>query len=172
MSRGFEAASYDLGRSVPGLTLSALPPEACAGLATVFAAMEPWSRYPIGADELAGYLATIEPGAPRLALCAHGEIAGVVGLRIAWLRGPYLQFLAMLPAYQGRSYGEAVLTWLVTQASLDDADSVFVCVSDFNSRARAFYATHGFEVVGDLPDLVRPGRTEVLMRRRVSKTTA
>ncbi len=45
--------------------------------------------------------------------------------------------------------------------------NVFLCVSDFNPRARAFYERLGYALVGALPDYVAPGHTEWLMRKSV-----
>ena len=36
-----------------------------------------------------------------------------------------------------------------------------------NGRAIAFYARHGFEEAAKLPDLVKDGSIEVLMRKRI-----
>ncbi|MFM7142710.1 MAG: GNAT family N-acetyltransferase [Alphaproteobacteria bacterium] len=46
--------------------------------------------------------------------------------------------------------------------------NVYLCVSDFNTGARAFYASLGYEEVGLLRDLLLPGKGEVLMRKTVA----
>jgi ribosomal protein S18 acetylase RimI-like enzyme len=157
-------AHYRLGG---GLTLEPLPQDAARGLAQAFAGIEPWRRYPYDAINLERYLAGVEAGAPRLALMREQEIAGAIGLRTNWLRGPYLQFFGILPAHQGAGLGSCVLNWLANEAEARGARNVWVCVSDFNAGARRLYERHGFEVVGPLPDLVKPGTIELLMRRQI-----
>jgi len=41
-----------------------------------------------------------------------------------------------------------------------------ISVSSFNTEARRFYERQGFAEVALLPDLIKPGFDEVLMRRR------
>lgn len=154
-----------------GATLRALRPlsrDEAQSLGAAFAAMPPWSAYPFSADALAAYLARSEPHAPRRAITCGGEIAGAVGWRLDWLRGPYLQFLGLLSAYQGRGLGEAVLTWLEHEARTAGERNLWVAVSDFNHGAIRFYARHGYVETARLDDLVRDGRSEILMRKRLA----
>ncbi len=45
--------------------------------------------------------------------------------------------------------------------------NLWVCASDFNAAGIMFYERHGFSRVADLDGLVRDGRTEVLLRKRL-----
>ncbi len=45
---------------------------------------------------------------------------------------------------------------------------VYLCVSSFNIRALRFYELHGFAKVGELPNFVADGNSEVLMQKRLS----
>ena len=136
-------------------------------LALEVASMDPWARYPYPAEALVGYLEAYRPDAPRYVLRHADVIIGACGLQLAWLRGPYVQFLALLPAFQGKGYGRLVLDWVEACARDSECRNIWVLVSDFNERARAFYKSAGFRMVCDLPDLVRDGRTEILMRKRI-----
>lgn len=42
---------------------------------------------------------------------------------------------------------------------------MFLCVSDFNPRARALYERLGYELVGELPDFLVRGQAELLYRK-------
>lgn len=152
------------GRS---LALGALVPTDCTQLATAFAGIDPWARYPYPADQLEAYFAGSTMDAPRFQILIGGVLAGAVGLKLDWLRGPYLQFLGLLPAYQNCGAGSLILEALDHAARQSQCRNVWVCASDFNAGALAFYERHGYAQVAALPDLVREGRTEVLLRRRV-----
>lgn len=136
-------------------------------LGAAFATMEPWRSYPFKAETLAGYFCATEPGAPRRALWAGDRLAGAVGLRLNWLRGPYVQFLGLLEDHQNRRLGSLVLEWIESEAKSRGDRNIFIAASDFNTRALNFYARHGFVLAAPLPDLVSDGKTELLLRKRI-----
>lgn len=160
-----ENAANPAGQVLP--TLRPLAPAMAGELAARFAAMDPWAAYGYPANRLAAYLGGQEPGAPRFAVCLGPAVAGAAGLRLAWLKGPYLQFLGLLPEHQGRGLGGTVLHWLEREAREGLGPNVWVCVSEMNRRAFAFYRRHGFEHAAALPELVCPGKVELLLRKRV-----
>lgn len=139
----------------------------CAHLGEAFARMDPWASYPYPAHGLTSYFANSEPGSPRYAIRAGATIAGVAGLRLEWLRGPYLQFLGLLPAFQGQGAGALVLDWLAREARAAGDRNLWVCASDFNGAGIRFYERHGFVRQATLDDLVRDGRAEILLRKRL-----
>ena len=166
----FPAERRDLGLHQPSgatLALEPFPRREAERLGAAFAAIDPWARYPYPAPQLAAYLAAHEPGAPRLALYSGTTIAGAVGLRLGWLKGPYLQFLGILPDFQGQGIGSAVLEWLEHEARAGGERNLWACASDFNIGALVFYQRHGFERVAALDGLVCDGRAEVLLRKRL-----
>jgi GNAT superfamily N-acetyltransferase len=167
---GFLAESYELPACGPPggrLTLGRLGPQEAETLGSAFAAIDPWASYPYPASALTAYFAKDEPGAPRFSLCAGCELAGAVGLRLDWLRGPYVQFLGLVPTYQGRGLGKAVLDWIEHEARALAQCNLWVLASDFNSGALRFYERQGFARVAALEALVTEGRTEILLRKRL-----
>jgi ribosomal protein S18 acetylase RimI-like enzyme len=161
----FAAAQYDL---LDGLTLSVIAPSDVPAIATMFAAIDPWKSYPITADQLAGFFGAIEPGAPRFAIHVDGALAGAVSLRTHWFRGPYIQTFALSTAHQGRGVGSTIMAFIERDARTAGERNLWVAVSDFNVDAQRFYARHGFEQTAAIPDLVRDGRTELLLRKRLT----
>lgn len=138
--------------------------------AETFAAMPPWSTYEISAGVLMDYFAQSEPGAPRFAVVeadAPDTAIGAMGLRLNWLKGPYLQFLGLKPQHQSVGLGRALVSHVETDARAARANSLWVAVSEINTRAFAFYETAGFEMTARLNDLVVEGRTELLLRKRL-----
>lgn len=141
-----------------------LPGEA-GTLGRSLAAMDPWLQLGSTVSALTDYLERDDPALLRQALLQGGELAGVIAVRAPWLRGPFIELLAVLPSFQRRGVGRQAVAWLVSRAL--PAKNLWASVSDFNLPARAFWRHHGFEEVAPLPDLVRQGATEILLRRRL-----
>ena len=85
-----------------------------------------------------------------------------------FLHGPYLKLLAIFPGFQGRKLGLRLLQWMEAEARRVEARQLWVCVSTFNTRARAFYERFGFEAVAVLDKLVSDASDEIFMRKRLS----
>lgn len=131
-------------------------------VAALIADQEPFATLGLSANALAGYLARPDPALHRFLLLTGDAPAGVMVWRHPWLRGPYLELLALGPIAQGHGLGRAAMTWAMAPLP----GNVWTCVSAFNTRARAFYESLGFEQAAVLPDLVNAGQDEVLMRKR------
>ena len=163
-----ERYDTDLFGSGPGeISLRPLPPGEPQRLGPAFAAIDPWARLGYKADALSGYLGTLEKSAPRYAIMAGNEVAGAAGIRLNWLRGPYVQFLGILPDYQKRRLGSTFLAWLAHEAKRHGEQNVWVLASVFNADALRFYEMNGFARTGEIVDLVATGTAEVLLRRRL-----
>lgn len=135
-------------------------------LSDLLAAMDPWRtlRYP--ASALARYLLRCDATLYRYAVLVHNQRKGVVCLRYPWLRGACLELIGLAVDVQRGGVGREILQWIEEQARRE-APNVWVLVSTFNIRARAFYARQGFHEIGTLKDFVRPGYDEVLLRKVV-----
>ena len=48
-----------------------------------------------------------------------------------------------------------------------DSPNVFLCVSSFNTRAKALYERLGYELVGELKDYIVKGYSEYVFRKTV-----
>jgi len=166
----FASERYEL--AVPGgcaeaLVVASLPEREANRLGEAFAAIDPWAAYAYPATSLAAFFASQEPGAPRFLFTLGSEIAGAVGLRLGWLRGPYIQFLGLLPKFQRRGLGSMVLAWVEHEARSAGNRNLWVAASQINGDALRFYERHGFAQVAKLDDLVYDGRTEILLRKRL-----
>ncbi len=158
--------SIELDRGGPGrVRLVPLPREDCTGLAAAIGAMPPWSVMAYPADRLAAFLAAQDEGARRHRIEVEGKEAGAVSVRDPWLKGPYLELLAVLPPFQNQGIGSLILAWLEREAQAQAARNVWVCASSFNARALRFYERHGFTRAAVLPGLVADGFDEILLRK-------
>lgn len=93
-----------------------------------------------------------------------GEAAGIAVVRPSYMLGDYLNLLAVASGARGRGLGRLLIEH-VERIAFARAKNLFICVSDFNVLARAFYARMGYEEVGMLRDLIVAGRAEILLRK-------
>ena len=97
---------------------------------------------------------------------AGSEIAGFIVLNLVGpLRG-YIQSICVMPSWRGQGVGTRLLTF-AEERIFREHPNVFLFVSSFNQAARKFYASLGYEQVGEVPDYVVKGHSELLMRKTV-----
>lgn len=140
-----------------------------ATLGQSLAGIDPWLTLGFSSDSLAGYLQRNDPALFRFAVSIDEEIVGAVCVRYPWLRGPYIEFLGIKFDFQGRGLGKEILTW-VEEETKSHARNLWIAVSHFNNRAISIYEHLGFTQIGLLDGLVIDGKSEVLLRKRISKT--
>jgi ribosomal protein S18 acetylase RimI-like enzyme len=171
--RPFRIEPYEIGTSLDGRPLRLAPMDAGAAelLGPQVAAIGPWAHYGIGATRMAAGFASTGNGAVRYQIQCGSDPAGAVVICNPWLAGPYLQLLAVLPAYQKRGIGAQVLTWIEEEAR-GHFRNLWLCVSAFNTDAQRFYRARGFELVTTLEGLLRDGDDELLMRKRLVTSAA
>ena len=148
------------------ITLDEMTAEAADELAGRIAEIDPWRRLAIPADRIRRLLEAGH-GLEIRVIRIDNRPVGAIVVQCDWLLGPYLRHLSVLPEAQARGAGTRALAWLEGIARRDRQSNIWLCVSAFNSQALAFYARHGFVEAANLPDLVRPGEDEILMRRRL-----
>jgi diamine N-acetyltransferase len=88
-----------------------------------------------------------------------------VSIRSPWLKGPYLELLAILPEFQGNRLGAGILAWFEREALRLEARNLWVRAASFNARALRFYEGHGFRPAATLSGLVAEGYDEILLRK-------
>ena len=94
-------------------------------------------------------------------------MVGAAVIRPGWLRGPYLQFLGVVPGFQRRGLGGALLAWMEREARAAKERILWVAASEINTDAIRLYERHGFTQTAKLDDLAWDGRAEILMRKRL-----
>ena len=128
-------------------------------------AIPPWSVMDYPAAAMARFLAAWGNGASRYVVEVGGVEAGAVSIRFPWLKGPYLELLAILPGFQSQGLGTSILAWCEQEAQSLGARNFWVCVASFNVGALRFYERHGFRPAATLPGLVADGYDEILLRK-------
>lgn len=133
--------------------------------ARLMAASEPWTTLRRGLDVLLP--AALDPEYVVLVARRGGAPCGFVRIHPRGVAGsPYVASVAVTEAERGRGVGTALLD--ATGARYPKARYVFLCVSSFNTRARGLYERYGFRLVGELPDYVVDGFSELLMGKRLA----
>lgn len=100
---------------------------------------------------------------------ADGEVVAYAGLAAAGLEGD-VQTIAVLPGYQGRGIGAALVGTLLDEAARRGCTDVFLEVRADNPRARSLYEWYGFERVGTRRGYYQPSNTDALIMRLTDVT--
>ncbi|SDP29338.1 Ribosomal protein S18 acetylase RimI [Filomicrobium insigne] len=173
MTARYSDLPYEIGSVVArcgrqeAVRLEALSSDCADYFGAQFSAMTPWAEYGFSHQDLAKFLATSEVGAARILIRVAEAPAGVAVIRGQWLRGSYLHFLGILPAFQGRGVGAAVLSWWETHARGFGDRNLWITVSEFNTPARSFYGRQGFKEAAEIPGLIEEPHSEILLRKRL-----
>jgi ribosomal protein S18 acetylase RimI-like enzyme len=108
---------------------------------------------------------------PRHDVVVAADPDAPLGFAIADPRGlagaPYLKALGVDPKRRGEGIGELLLRHVEREIG-EPHGNLFLCVSSFNLRARAFYEKHGYVAIGEIQAFIIPGASEVIMRRRLT----
>jgi diamine N-acetyltransferase len=163
----FRPQRYDLGLTHDrrSLTLEPMDAQNITSLAQGISAIGPWAHYGRTPSQIAARLGGNNDGLVRYQLVCNGVVSGAVVIWRDWLIGPNLQMLAVLPHLNRQGAGSAILSWFEAEARAHRGRNIWLCVSGFNIDAIRFYERHGFSRVAELPDVVQPDDTELLMRK-------
>ena len=155
--------------SVAGETVTLRPlagEDDAAACARIMAGSEPWITLGRGVD---ASLAMLRDASREVHVAVSGTPARVVGFLILNMRGAfvgYIQTIAVSDDWRGRGLGTALIAFAEARI-FRDTPNVFLCVSEFNGRARALYERLGYEVVGELRDYIVRGHSEWLLRKTI-----
>ena len=132
--------------------------------ARLMASSEPWIA--LGRGYEACRAASVDPAYLVLVARRGGEPCGFLRLHPRGVAGsPYVASVAVAEKARGFGIGTALLD--AAEARFPSARYIFLCVSSFNVRARALYERYGYRLVGELPDYVVDGFSELLMAKRL-----
>ena len=79
---------------------------------------------------------------------------------------PYVKSVAIAEDFRQRGLGTALMDF-AEDLFRGESRHIFLCVSSFNTRARAFYERRGYRAVGEFVDYVIEGASEILMHKRL-----
>lgn len=148
------------------LSISTALPGDAEWCARLMASTDPWRT--LGRD----YAACLKRcNSPELTLLVARRGADICGFLLLHPSGvaasPYVASVATAAEVRGQGVGSALMA--AAEGWLPEARHIFLCVSSFNTRARALYERLGYQKVGEFPDYVIRGASEVLMHKRLVK---
>ena len=125
---------------------------------------EPWLT--LGYSYEMTYKVVTDPSREPYVAVVGSEIAGFIVLNLVGpLRG-YIQTICVVPSWRGKGVGTRLLTF-AEERIFREFPNVFLFVSSFNQAAQRFYASLGYQKVGEVPEYVIRGHSEYLMRKTV-----
>jgi ribosomal protein S18 acetylase RimI-like enzyme len=129
--------------------------------------IEPWKSLGYQAAPLGRYLGRMAKEREVWIARGPGRGEGPLGLVVVqdgFLLGGFVSLLAVRPEDAGKGVGRALMEHVAQEVFARRPWLYVSCDSD-NKRALAFYRKLGFQRVGRLPDLIKPKRDEILLRR-------
>jgi ribosomal protein S18 acetylase RimI-like enzyme len=94
----------------------------------------------------------------------NDQIVGVLILHLAGPLNGYVQTIAVHPDWRCRGIGTQMMQF-AEERIFRQSPNAFLCVSSFNQHAQKLYERLGYQRVGELPDFLVPGVSEILMRK-------
>jgi GNAT superfamily N-acetyltransferase len=165
MNPVFEHRTYLL----PSCQLVPLQPTDITIISEQLAEMHPWQSMNYSVATLANYLQRKDACLYQFAIVTE-HLAGVLCVRYPWLRGAYIELVAIFPTQQRAGIGHDLIQWLTIQ--LNSNANLWALVSRINPKARQFYQQEGFIEIGELQDFVFEGFDEILLRKPLSTPRA
>jgi ribosomal protein S18 acetylase RimI-like enzyme len=134
-------------------------------IAQLLAGTDPWVTLGIGLETCR--VAVRDPQLELFVAKMNGVAAGAMIIHPKGLAGAaYLKSIAVAQPWRGQGIGAALLHYAEQQYK-SRSRHIFLCVSDFNERARAFYSRQGYTPVGILKDHIMDGKSEHLLVKRL-----
>lgn len=165
MNAVFEHRNY----SLPSCQLIPLQELEITAISEQLAQMHPWQTMNYSVTTLANYLRRKDACLYQYAIMTE-TLAGVLCVRYPWLRGAYIELVAIFPTQQNSGIGHDLIQWLANQ--LIPNANLWALVSQINPKAQQFYQREGFVEIGTLQDFVFEGYNEILLRKPLSAPPA
>src|SRR6266536_4799843 len=130
----------------------------------MMAGSEPWVTLGRGYEESLALL----QDATREVYGAFEEdrVLGFVILNMAGAFVGYIQTICVGEGDRSRGIGTRLMRF-AEERIFREAPHVFLCVSSFNTRAKALYERLGYEMVGEMKDYIVKGHSEYVFRKTI-----
>lgn len=100
---------------------------------------------------------------------SNGEPVGVMVYLMDGMYGglPYLELLGVRQDVRGQGVGGKLVDFFVELCRKAGYKKCFVCVSDFNVRAKKLYVKKGFQPIVLIPDMLKKGIGEWTLMKNI-----
>jgi [ribosomal protein S18]-alanine N-acetyltransferase len=132
--------------------------------AATMSASEPWITLGTGYERSLKLLGN--DTRERYLAMVSGEPAGFLVISMQGAFVGYIQLLGVAAGFRAQGVGSALIEFAENRI-FRETPNVFICVSDFNLDAQAFYAKLGYLRVGELKDFIIAGHAEILLRKTI-----
>lgn len=135
--------------------------------AALMSSSDPWIT--LGLNRDACFQSLARPGAELFIArtTTNAERLGLILLAPYGFAGsPYIAAIAVSDAARGQGIGSQLLRF--AESRFASRRHLFLLVSSFNHRARAFYLRHGYQQLGELKDYVTKGYSEILLSKELA----
>ena len=138
--------------------------EEARACARMMAGSEPWITLGRGYEESLALLQ--DPTREVFGAFEGDRTLGFVILNMSGAFVGYIQTICVGEADRSRGIGARLMRF-AEERIFRDSPNVFLCVSSFNTRAKALYERLGYELVGELKDYIVKGYSEYVFRKTV-----
>jgi len=130
--------------------------------AEMMASSEPWIT--IGRDYDSSLTSITSPSKEVYLAVDGAEIKGFVILVFEGVIVGYIQSICISPKFRRRGIGNQLISFAETRM-FTEFPNVFIFASSFNRGAQKLYRKLGYKKVGEIPDFIIPGESEILFRK-------
>jgi ribosomal protein S18 acetylase RimI-like enzyme len=132
--------------------------------ARLMAGSEPWITLRRGLDECRAALR--RPGSELFVAHERGRPVGFILIHPHGCAGsPYIASVAVAEGARARGIGSQLVAFAERQVAA--RRFIFLCVSSFNRRAQELYRRLGYQRVGEIPDYIVEGHSELLLCKKL-----
>jgi len=164
MRRVEEAVKESIPPAPGGLTIGRAEDRDHDWCARLMAGSEPWITLRRDLDGC--YAALRRPGSELFVARERGGPAGFILIHPYGCAGsPYIASVAVAEGARGRSIGTQLVAF--AERRMAGRRFIFLCVSSFNRRAQELYSRLGYRRVGEIPDFIVEGHSEILLCKRL-----
>ncbi len=127
----------------------------------MMAESEPWITIGRTFDQC---LSLVTDPTREVFVAADHDVRGFIVLNMHGAFVGYIQTVCVDERTRSGGVGTQLIAF-AEERILRETPNVFLCVSSFNTRARALYERLGYSDVGELKDFLIEGASEILMRK-------
>ena len=134
--------------------------------AALMASSEPWISLKRTYEDGQALMRVTDGGMESYIAKIGNERLGFVVIKTAGAFVGYIQILAVSASSRGMGIGSLLMDFAEARI-FEGSPNAFICVSDFNDKARKLYESRGYQLLGKLENYLENGFTELLLRKTI-----